>query len=240
VTQQERSKRTRRLIVEAAGSVFAEKGYNGATISDVYQRVGLTKGAFYYYFTGKEDLARAVLDSQVGEVAFPLVPRSTRLQELIDAGMVFTVQIRQDTAVQGSLRLSLERGAHDLDRRRPYGDWVAHNLHALTRAKDAGELHAHVDPEAVAQLLAGAYSGIQVLSEVMSGWEDLEERISVLLQHILPTITLPGPLAQLDMGVGRAARVVADLQNLERARQQERAEGEQGERDSDKVSAARL
>ncbi|MEW2070647.1 ScbR family autoregulator-binding transcription factor [Streptomyces sp. NPDC007346] len=222
MTQHERSKRTRGLIVEAAGAVFAEKGYNGATISDVYQRVGLTKGAFYYYFTGKEDLARAVLDSQVGEVPFPLVPRTTRLQELVDAGMLFALQVRKDTAVQGSLRLSLEHGAHDLDRRRPYENWIAHNRHALTLAKDAGELHAHVDPEAVAQLFVGAFSGVQVLSEAMSDWADLEERTSVMLQHVLPAIALPGPLAQVDMGPDRAARVLADLEKLQ---QEEAAQG---------------
>ncbi|MEU3609211.1 ScbR family autoregulator-binding transcription factor [Streptomyces sp. NPDC035033] len=217
MTQHERSKRTRGLIVEAAGAVFAEKGYNGATISDVYQRVGLTKGAFYYYFTGKEDLARAVLESQVGEVPFPLVPRTTRLQEMVDAGMVFALAIRKDTAVQGSLRLSLEHGAHDLDRRRPYEDWIAHNRYAIARAKDAGELHSHVDPEAAAQLFVGAFSGVQVLSEVMTGWADLEERISVLLQYVLPTIALPGPLAQVDMSPGRADRVLADLERLRQA-----------------------
>ncbi|MFJ3928305.1 ScbR family autoregulator-binding transcription factor [Streptomyces sp. NPDC090022] len=216
MTQQERSARTRRLIVEAAGAVFAEKGFNGATIADVYQRVGLTKGAFYYYFTGKEDLARAVLGSQTGGVlVFPLVPRTTRLQELVDGGMVFAHQIRSDTTVQGSLRLSLERGAHELDRRRPYEDWIAHNRMALSRAKDAGELHSHVDPETVAQLLVGAFSGIQVLSEVLSGWSDLEERISVMLQHILPTIALPGPLAQLDMSCTRGQRVLDELQRIQ-------------------------
>lgn len=196
--------------------MFAEKGFNGAAIADVYQRLGLTKGAFYYYFKGKEELALAVLDSQIGEGGFPLVPRSTRLQEMIDGGMFFAARIPHDPLVQGSLRLSLERGAHHQDRLRPYQTWIAQNRFVLGRAKDGGELHAHVDVDSVAELFAGSFTGIQVLSEVMSDWADLEFRTSVLLKHILPTIALPGVLAQLDMAPGRAERVAADVERLRR------------------------
>ncbi|CAM5685153.1 gamma-butyrolactone-binding protein [Streptomyces avidinii] len=196
--------------------MFAEKGFNGAAIADVYQRLGLTKGAFYYYFKGKEELALAVLDSQIGEGTYPLVPRSTRLQEMIDGGMVFAATIPHDPLVQGSLRLSLERGAHHQDRLRPYRTWIAQNRYALARAKDGGELHAHVDVDSVAELFAGAFTGIQVLSEVLSDWADLEERTSVLLKHVLPTIALPGVLAQLDMAPGRAERVMADFERIRR------------------------
>lgn len=222
LSQREASRRTRQLIVEAAGAVFAEKGFNGATIADVYQRLGLTKGAFYYYFKGKEELAQAVLASQIDTVGFPILPRSTRLQEMIDKGMLFAVQIRSDPIVQGSLRLSLERGSHHEHRLRPYQDWIDHNRFALGQARECGELHAHVDLDAVANLIVGGFTGVQVLSEVMSDWEDLEVRVSVLLRHIMPIIALPTVLAELDMAPGRAERVAADLERHVR----ERAEAE--------------
>lgn len=208
--------------------MFAEKGFNGATIADVYQRLGLTKGAFYYYFKGKEELAQAVLASQIDEVGYPLVPRSTRLQEMIDAGMLFAAQIHGDPVVQGSLRLSLERGAHHQDRLRPYRDWIEHNRFALSQAKDCGELHAHVDVDSVAELFVGAFTGIQVLSEVLADWADLEVRTSVLLKHILPIIALPGVLAQLDMAPGRAERVREDFERIraEQAEAEAQAEGQ--------------
>ncbi|MGW6703914.1 ScbR family autoregulator-binding transcription factor [Streptomyces sp. NPDC054956] len=218
MSQKETSRRTRQAIVEAAGAVFAEKGFNGATIADVYQRLGLTKGAFYYYFKNKEELAQAVLASRIDTLGFPLVPRSTRLQELIDKDMLFAVQIRSDPIVQGSLRLSLERGSQHVDRLRPYQDWIDLNRSALGRARECGELHAHVDLDAVANLFVSAFTGVQVLSEVMSEWEDLEARVSVLLKHIMPIIALPTVLAELDMAPGRADRVVADLEKHLRER----------------------
>ncbi|MFZ3475540.1 ScbR family autoregulator-binding transcription factor [Streptomyces sp. 4.24] len=227
MSQKEHSRRTRQSIVEAAGAVFAEKGFNGATIADVYQRLGLTKGAFYYYFKGKEELAQAVLASQIDTVGYPLVPRSTRLQEMIDSGMLFAVQIRTDPIVQGSLRLSLERGTHHADRLRPYQDWIDHNRAALGQARECGELHAHVDLDSVAELFVGAFTGIQVLSEVLCDWDDLETRTSVLLKHILPIIALPGVLAELDMAPGRAERVVADLERVLKERAEAQVEAEE-------------
>ena len=43
-------------IIRAAVAVFAEKGYHRATISDVVARSGLSVGAIYTHFTGKEEL----------------------------------------------------------------------------------------------------------------------------------------------------------------------------------------
>lgn len=43
-------------IMNAAISVFAEKGYGGASLEDVAQKIFMTKGAVYYYFKDKQDL----------------------------------------------------------------------------------------------------------------------------------------------------------------------------------------
>ncbi|ACL02302.1 transcriptional regulator, TetR family [Desulfatibacillum aliphaticivorans] len=43
-------------LLQAAAEVFAEKGYTGASISDVAARAGMGKGTVYGYFPSKEDL----------------------------------------------------------------------------------------------------------------------------------------------------------------------------------------
>lgn len=47
-------------IVDAARTVFAEKGYHDATMDDVAQEVGVSKGALYSYFKSKEDLLKEI------------------------------------------------------------------------------------------------------------------------------------------------------------------------------------
>jgi len=49
-------------ILEAAGEVFNEKGYQAARIEDIAARVGILKGSLYYYIETKEDLLFALSD----------------------------------------------------------------------------------------------------------------------------------------------------------------------------------
>src|SRR3954454_7966696 len=48
---------TRQRVLSAALEVFAQRGYHAATVEEIADRAGLTKGAVYYWFRDKEDLA---------------------------------------------------------------------------------------------------------------------------------------------------------------------------------------
>lgn len=43
-------------LVDAATQVFYEKGYDGASLQDIADRLGMLKGSLYYYIQSKEDL----------------------------------------------------------------------------------------------------------------------------------------------------------------------------------------
>ncbi|MDD7812896.1 TetR/AcrR family transcriptional regulator [Mycolicibacter sinensis] len=61
-TRERRLAHTRSLLLDAAEEVFAEKGFNTATLDDIAQAAGYTKGAIYKHFAGKEELFLAVSD----------------------------------------------------------------------------------------------------------------------------------------------------------------------------------
>lgn len=50
------SKETRKALLESAAAAFAERGLNGAKLDDIAKRAGVTKGAIYSHFDGREDL----------------------------------------------------------------------------------------------------------------------------------------------------------------------------------------
>lgn len=60
---QERSRATRARLLEAAESVFAEKGYDGAKISDIAAEAGCSVGAVYFRFKDKDALFFAIAES---------------------------------------------------------------------------------------------------------------------------------------------------------------------------------
>jgi AcrR family transcriptional regulator len=51
-----RREATRERILSAAMEVFAEKGFHGASVEDVCERAGFTRGAFYSNFAALDDL----------------------------------------------------------------------------------------------------------------------------------------------------------------------------------------
>ncbi|MGW4368573.1 TetR/AcrR family transcriptional regulator [Nocardia takedensis] len=61
-TVQRRLEHTRSLLLEAAEEVFSEKGFTAATLDDIANKAGYTKGAIYKHFATKEDLFLAVSD----------------------------------------------------------------------------------------------------------------------------------------------------------------------------------
>lgn len=58
---------TREKIMEAARELFNAKGFNATTISDLVEATGMQKGSLYFHFSGKEAIAREVLDEATDE-----------------------------------------------------------------------------------------------------------------------------------------------------------------------------
>jgi TetR/AcrR family transcriptional regulator len=61
-----RGQRTRREILEAAEAVFAERGFLGARLDDVAERVGIRKPSVLHHFPDKRALYDAVLAELIG------------------------------------------------------------------------------------------------------------------------------------------------------------------------------
>ncbi|MBA4865232.1 TetR/AcrR family transcriptional regulator [Streptomyces sp. PSKA54] len=58
----------RRQILDGAARCFARNGFHATSMQDVLKEVDLSAGAVYRYFTGKEDLIRAIVTEVLGEL----------------------------------------------------------------------------------------------------------------------------------------------------------------------------
>lgn len=68
-TKRRDAARSRLAILEAAERLFAERGYDGATMADIASAAGLSTGTPAYFFESKEELYRAVLSRTFAEMA---------------------------------------------------------------------------------------------------------------------------------------------------------------------------
>jgi AcrR family transcriptional regulator len=62
LTRERRRQQTREVLIAAATEVFAKRGYEGASLEEIAETAGFTRGAIYKNFAGKEELFYAVTD----------------------------------------------------------------------------------------------------------------------------------------------------------------------------------
>lgn len=104
---------TRERILDAALTLFAEKGYEGTNLLDIAESVGIVKSAIYRHFSGKEELWDAVIEMMVNyyeahfgsEQRLPKIPDTC--EELIDTTMNMIDFTIHDTRVKKIRRILL-------------------------------------------------------------------------------------------------------------------------------------
>ncbi len=98
-TREQRRAETRRRLLNAATVVFAQRGYHGATLDEIAEEAGFTKGAVYSNFDGKEDLFLNLLEEHIQDrivevrAAFDGIDD---LDDVRDGGRVLAEQVAGD------------------------------------------------------------------------------------------------------------------------------------------------
>src|SRR5437773_9493487 len=62
----EQAAANREKILEVAGALFRERGFDGIGVADIMKRAGLTHGGFYGHFPSKDDLAAEITSRVLG------------------------------------------------------------------------------------------------------------------------------------------------------------------------------
>jgi AcrR family transcriptional regulator len=219
MAQQARAVRTRRAILEAAAAVFDELGYEGASTTEILARSGLTRGALYFHFPSKEAIADAVVDTQNEALAPPA--NKVTLQAIIDLTLAFAERLRTDVVLRAAVRLTVEQASYKTPTAAAYLGPADLLTAMFTQAQRDGELLATVDPVEVGQLVVGAFTGIQILSQVRDGRRDLPRRVATLWRYLLPSLAIPGLLPHLVFAAERGPHALALVEAAATARDED-------------------
>ncbi|MFZ3415325.1 ScbR family autoregulator-binding transcription factor [Arthrobacter sp. 3Tela_A] len=199
---QDRAKATRDAILSGAAAVFEEMGYGRASLSQVAERAGVTKGALYFHFQSKDELARAVIAEQhrfvTADNASVLSQGLPPLESMIVLCRRFALNLLQHSIVRAGTRLTLEASIFHEDIRQPYEDWVEVMGQLAVRAQEQGQLRSDVDAAAFARLVVSALTGVQITSAVLAGRDDLLERVEQMWELMLPGVVAPSLAGRAD------------------------------------------
>jgi AcrR family transcriptional regulator len=190
------SAETRRLIVNAAARLFSERGYATASLSDIVTSAGVTKGALYWHFKSKEDIALDIVRQMyaswptlLGEV---VAAQDDALDALVAVTYAAADQFSNDHTVQAAKRLLAELPAESLARLpQPYVGWQAVLTRLIADGQSAGQINRHIDAEATAQVIVASFFGMQQVSYELTNRQDLLSRIDGFWRLVRPQLT-PG------------------------------------------------
>ncbi|ASU81050.1 TetR/AcrR family transcriptional regulator [Actinopolyspora erythraea] len=195
MVKQERAVRTRALVLRAGAEVIAARGYEGATISEILEHAGVTKGAMYFHFPSKQALAEAVIEEQTNISTVPVT--MSRLQDAVDLSQRVARALQCDPLLQAGTRIAVETGFGD-EPIVPYQQWTDVFRSLFASAQEAGEVLPTVSPQETAETFVSSYLGVQLFSQAATNREDVCERVAALWRHLLPGIATPGVLARID------------------------------------------
>lgn len=95
LNRQERKSQTRERLIDAAAAVFAQRGFETATLDEVAAAAGYTKGAVYSNFASKTELFIALIERRI-EVQTAEHARRFEGQDLASAARVLQDQPDQE------------------------------------------------------------------------------------------------------------------------------------------------
>lgn len=189
---QRRAQITRQAVLEGAAASFEKLGYGTASLSTILATAGVSKGAMYFHFSSKEELAHAVIDAQ-HQMAMVGIERaaknaSSAASAIVLASKEMARQLVNEPIARGGMRLTMEIGSMQGPVTQPYIDWIDSVRGLANRARTEGDISDGVDVEALARFICGAFVGVQISSEILTGRTDLYERLTEMWTLLIPSV----------------------------------------------------
>ncbi|MDD7941260.1 TetR/AcrR family transcriptional regulator [Actinomycetospora lutea] len=189
---QQRGRDTRHTLLLEAARAFDQRGYDAASLSDILAASGRTKGAMYFHFRSKQqlatDLVTEVIDSwdvvRTTIAGRGLDPLRTLLVET-DA---YVSRWTHDVVVRGASR-AMSGTTHFAEAHRAwYSDWATSTAAHLRAALELGLLRPATDPDRVSRLVVAASCGHRSFAETIVGSPTHFERMTDTWLGILPVV----------------------------------------------------
>jgi AcrR family transcriptional regulator len=185
-----RADATRLQILLAASQEFARKSYSQVSLDDILAQARVTKGAMYFHFRSKHELALAIIDrhnamgyESLNEV---LARRLSGLETLVDMSCVIATRDIGDAVGRAALNLLESIGRADGVQARVVDEWTTAFAELVRRAVAEGDVLADREPEDVGRLAISAFLGLRQTTDI----DDPQRYFSDLVK--IWSFTLPG------------------------------------------------
>ena len=158
----------RRLILDAAVTTFARKGYHASRVGDIAEEAGVAYGLVYHYFASKEDVLETIFRETWTELL-------DAIRAVEGSGQPATEQLRQVAAIllrswrrqPDLVRVLVREVARSPEVQRrvdEIGEVFAAIERIVARGQAEGDFRRDLDPLLASWILYGA------IEEILTGW----------------------------------------------------------------------
>lgn len=158
----------RKLILDAAIRVFADRGYHGSRVGDIAEDAGVAHGLLYHYFSSKEEVLRTIFAENWGELIgrFRAVEESDEPagQKLEGIAKILLRTWRNDPALVTVMVREVARSEHLQGQVVEVREAFAILERVIAEGQAAGEFRRDVDARFASWIVYGG------LEEVLTGW----------------------------------------------------------------------
>jgi len=170
----------RKRLIEAATEVIFAQSYTGVSVDTLCATAGVTKSSFYHFFSSKQELVLATIESHAlwfeQHVLIPSFLTNISPQERILRFFCLVLEMQQaQKMISGHMRgcpagnLTLEMSTQDEVIRerieRLFQEWLQYFELALRAAQEQGSVPATLDIATTAQTLLAYFEGVMLLAK---------------------------------------------------------------------------
>ena len=168
-TKQE-AEETKKAIVQSALDLFYEKGYSKTTFELISTKIGMTKGAVYWYFKNKPELVAAIINEYIERKMRYLNEKIPSLNHFKDIEAYFSATsdflLSDENAYKVAFFLSLQmewsesiitKVLEGVKENTTY--WFEYFTKALAKMQKNGEIRSDVDASVISSMMFNLWTG---------------------------------------------------------------------------------
>jgi TetR/AcrR family transcriptional repressor of nem operon len=185
-----KAEETKQAIIEKAAVMFNKNGYQRTSISTLTKALGLTKGAIYGNFTGKDELAVEAFRYSIGQVYERILPRlephEGALNKLRALAESFVDFFEETEKAGGCPILNTAVDSDDAhprllrEVRKAMTDWEVNLVKLVDAGKSSGEIRPDADAGAFAANFIALIEGGVLLAKTVGNIKYLKHSIAAI------------------------------------------------------------
>jgi TetR/AcrR family transcriptional repressor of nem operon len=192
-TRLRKGEATRRRILERAAPVFNQRGYAGASMSELVEATGIEKGGIYNHFGSKEELAVEAFDYAISLIVdgyAAVQDGKVGIDRLVAIIEIFGDWSGHPLVAGGCPIMNTAIEADDTNpplaarARAAMDSWHRLIGSIVKEAKARGDIEADVDPYELATLVTSTLEGSLMLSKLFHDPSYKQRAVTSLTEHV--------------------------------------------------------